>query len=471
LFGCVPRVEPRHTVKHQNHESRTLGLNTNGQHILHSLGVHKSSSHTAQAQFDDWMLEFIELVRLLQHCPLGKDYNLDLLSIARKLAGIVTDHANDQKLLVKLFVDWKQQSNQKQRGKDILASLGVEERMRWAVEALNQVAAATPGWDNLSSEEQDCLFTIAWGAKLMHTGKAEFEKLPKDEQMLVSLFLWHGCMMHKDPNTIRGGDMAMKATWAKFKLEPRPIPLKNKYEKDQAATSESDTRKPPEETYGCGRTKLTCLCGALFNHKDQSKGLHSTIRDWFEAEFGHAYVFPDTSNTRYGSHCEAAIELLVNRHHYIRFLSQLFDSKTKSGFTSIEENIYNALNDWSTLTELAVLALYSQIVSRPYMAYVRSYTGNALELGPFHERVKNHIREPTEHPEIALSSDADPAKATLLGIGWERSDVIYWILSNMDSMPHLRILFVKFLKGTLATWERFTTEFAPDGAIARATAP
>jgi hypothetical protein len=67
----------------------------------------------------------------------------------------------------------------------------------------------------------------------------------------------------------------MKAACAKLKLEPRPIPLKNKWEK--AENSESDTQKLPEETCGCGRTKLTCLCGALFNHKDPLKGLHSTI--------------------------------------------------------------------------------------------------------------------------------------------------------------------------------------------------
>jgi hypothetical protein len=154
--------------------------------------------------------------------------------------------------------------------------------------------------------------------KLTYAGKVEFEKLPEDEKMLVSLFLWHGCMMHKDLNAIRGGDAATKAAWDKFQLENKPIPLKNNWEKQKSPTSaESDPRKPPEETHGCGATKLTCLCGALFNHKDQAKGLHSTIRDWFEAEFGHAYVFPDTSNTRYGSHCKAAIELLVNRHHYI----------------------------------------------------------------------------------------------------------------------------------------------------------
>jgi hypothetical protein len=81
--------------------------------------------------------------------------------------------------------------------------------------------------------------------------------------------------LHKDLNAIHGRDIAMKAACAKLKLEPRPVPLKNKWEK--AANSESDTRKPPEETYGYSGTKLTCLCGALFNHKDPLQGLHSTI--------------------------------------------------------------------------------------------------------------------------------------------------------------------------------------------------
>jgi hypothetical protein len=431
--------------------------------------VHKTSSHTSQAQFDGFVAEFDDLIRLLRACPLGKDYAMDIVSIARKLAGMVTDHASDQKLLAKLFVDWKRSSDRAQRGEDAASELTVQERVRWAVEALDHAASTTPGWNQLSDAEKDHLFILSWAALLLRQGDKKFENLTTEEKEDADLFLWHGCMMHKDLNATRGGDAAMKGAWEKHNLEPKPIPLKNKWEK--AASASSDTRKPVEETYGCGGTKLTCLCGALFNHKDQSKGLHSTLRDWFEAEFGHAHVFPDTSNTRYGSHCEAAIELLVNRHQYVRFLGQLFDAKTKHGFTSLEENIYHALNDWSTLSELSTLALYSQTISRPYMAYVRSYEGNALDLGPFHERVLAHIRELIAHPEIALARDANPVKATLLGVGWERSDVIYWILSNMDQMPHLRILFVEFLTGALTTWERFAEEFAAGSAIAKSTGP
>jgi hypothetical protein len=118
-----------------------------------------------------------------------------------------------------------------------------------------------------------------------------------------------------------------------------------------------------------------------------------------------------------------AIELLVNCHRYIRFLSQLFDAKIKSGFISIEENIYNTLNNWSTLSELTILALYSQITSQPYIAYVRSYTKSVLNLGTSHECVMNHIHKPIEQPELALAPDASPEAAILLGMGWERSDV------------------------------------------------
>jgi hypothetical protein len=135
------------------------------------------------------------------------------------------------------------------------------------------------------------------------------------------------------------------------------------------------------------------------------------------------HVFPDTSNTCYGLHCEATIELLVKFHHYIRFLGQLLAAKTKSGFISIEENIYSTLNNWSTLSELMILALYLQITSQPYIAYVQSYTESVLNLGTFHECVMNYIHKLIEQPELALASDASTEAAILLGMGWERSDV------------------------------------------------
>jgi hypothetical protein len=357
------------------------------------MGVHLKTSHTSEVQFDGFRKEFDELVRILKACPLGQTYKLELHDIARKLAGMVTDHAADQKKLVKLFIAWKQQQDCLQRGEDISAKLSVEERMKWAVEALNEVVKTSPEYPSLPAAERDRLFTICWKALLTCAGEEAFAKLPELTKADVNNFLWHGCMMHKDLNATRGGDQRMKLAWAKHSLEPRPIPLKNKWENAASASKASEeTRKPAEERHACGGTKLTCLCGALFNHKDDDKGLHAPIQDWLETEFGYSHVFPNTSNTRYCSHCEAAIELLVNRHLYLRFLSELFHAKTKSGFTNMEQNIFDGLQDWSTLTELAVLALYAQLISKPYIAYVRGYEGNSLDLGPFHQQLKAHIR-------------------------------------------------------------------------------
>ena len=50
-----------------------------------------------------------------------------------------------------------------------------------------------------------------------------------------------------------------------------------------------------------------------------------------------------------------------------------------------------ALNDIPTRTELAVLALYAQAVSHPYMKAIRENPDtNALDLGPLNKRL-NHL--------------------------------------------------------------------------------
>jgi hypothetical protein len=461
------------SFKNQNYEARLLGMKVGGENVIRFLGVHQATSHTAQAQFDGFLGEFEELVRLLKESPLGEALDLDMTSIARKLSGMVSDHAADQKLMSTLFEDWKEAMDRRRRGEDAHGMESVAEQLHRAVEALDEAMTSVPDWSALPEAQKSALFKKSMEAMLLKMGQSKFDELSPEEQADIDLFLWHGCCMHKDLNATRGGDARMKAAWEKHQLLPRPIPLKNKWEKAAAATdaeaSTSDSRKAPEEKYSCGGTKLTCLCGALFNHKDGSKGLHRVIDDWFVLNLGHSHVFPDTSNVRYGSHCLAAIELLVNRHLYLRFLSELFNAKTKVGFTSMEQNIFDALSDWSTLTELAVLALYAQLISIPYIAYVRSYTGNALDLGPFHHDVLAHIGKLIADPELILTAGAAPEHATLFGDDWDRSDVIYWIWANMESMPHLRILWVEFLEGSLDTLERFTSEFAPGSAIDKAT--
>jgi hypothetical protein len=465
------------TVLNQTHEARSIGMKVGGKDVIRYLGAHKAASHTAQAQFDGWLSQFQVIIDILKRSPLNKRVDLTIPEIASKLKGLVTDHAADQKLLSKLLMEWKQRLNREERGRDVIDGMTLEAQTQHAVEALDEAISECEDWEKLTPEEQCVLFDASFRSFLITTGEVEHESLSPEEQANVDLFLWHGCCMHKDLNATRSGDVRMRTIYKDHPLIPSPIPLKNKWQKTSVPVatptllnSEADGAScQTEEFYACGGTKLTTLAGAIFNHKDAAKGVHKTVQDWFILEYGHAHVFPDTSNVRYCSHCQAAIELLVNRHLYIRFLNELFNAKTKVGFTSIEQNLFDGLNDWATLSELAVLALYSQLISIPYIEYVRSYTGNALDLGSFHNRLKAHISALIASPEIALGASSTPENASFLGLGWNRPDVVHWIWANLDAMPHLETLFVEFLRGALEAWERFTSEYASNSLIAKAT--
>ena len=58
----------------------------------------------------------------------------------------------------------------------------------------------------------------------------------------------------------------------------------------------------------------------------------------------------------------------------------------------MEKNLVKALNDIPTRTELAVLALYAQAVSHPYMKAMREDpTTNALDLGPLNKKIESFM--------------------------------------------------------------------------------
>jgi hypothetical protein len=83
--------------------------------------------------------------------------------------------------------------------------------------------------------------------------------------------------------------------------------------------------------------------------------------------FGDSFTFPSTFNNRYGSHCAAAACLLMHLDKFIEFLEFIRDKKKTCTFNNMENNLYKALKCNSTLTELAVLALYAQAISHPYI--------------------------------------------------------------------------------------------------------
>jgi hypothetical protein len=476
------------SIRHQQHESNiiTLALPTyaiqrspsaelaplGAQKIVQrTLGVHRTSAHTSEEQANGFISRVSACFDLLARSPIKGASRLGLEEFALKLSGAEGDHAPDAKGVVPYLVEFKKRSAVKQLGEGALDALTDTERMQAVLEALGEFLRSKDRsyWDNLTDEQHSAKLRELYQELAIQLGEELFDALDPDEQNDILFLAWTGCCMHKDMNVVKRGVEAMNSAWQKLGVDA-PIALPNKFVAKGAPISAATKQGQKELVKApCGAVRATILAGLMFNNRDDKVGFHDTYRDFFESLFGYSCVFPDTSNTRFQSHCAAAAELLVNLDAYVQFLEMIRDSKTEPSFNNIEMNLYNALHDIPTLTELAVLALRAQAIGIPYIGYVRSYPSSAVELGPFHELLKAHLQKLIEDPGLLIGNNASSATATLLGRGWDRPDVAYCIWAMVPRLPAMEAILIEYLRGELIGWEVYTSEWASDGIIANAT--
>lgn len=137
----------------------------------------------------------------------------------------------------------------------------------------------------------------------------------------------------------------------------------------------------------------------------------------------------------------------------------------------METNLWKALHCKATLAELAVLSLYAEAVSYPYMKAIRisvEKQENMLDLGPLHKRVASHIQKIINDPNILLSENPASTIGSLDGSEWQNPAFIKKVHSLQ--LSYLEDLLVAFFEGSKNTWERFTSEFARGSLIDEATA-
>ncbi|KAI0075797.1 hypothetical protein K474DRAFT_1676080 [Panus rudis PR-1116 ss-1] len=314
-------------------------------------------------------------------------------------------------------------------------------------------------WDKLSQEEQEAHAIPILHKLKVDLGETAFAELSPEDQTLIDQF---------DLNFVKGGNTALQEFWKAATYTEPPIPLPSR---DNAAVisvdAESSAGQHAVTVSQGGAVKLVQLCGLVFNHHDDKKGQQDTYRNFFEQTLSYVVRFSETSNTGFQSHCVAACELLVHLPLYIAFLDLVRDKKEKRSLNNIEKNIYQGLHDTPTLTELAVLALYAQAISHPYMRVVRGNGNwNALMLGPFHHQLMAHCETIIENPDVLLAPDASYVMGALDGAQWERPEAYYAVQRMAPTLPYLREALVAFMKGALETWRRFCREFAEDGRIA-----
>ena len=142
----------------------------------------------------------------------------------------------------------------------------------------------------------------------------------------------------------------------------------------------------------------------------------------------------------------------------------------------MEANIARALHDPLTLSELAVLTLYAQAVTKPY-THIICAPGtedlNILDMGPLHESLIRHIAFLINKPSTIFSSDPTAYMvATFDNHPWDDPNAVLSILFlyQEKKLLHIESLLVAFLKGAHNTWKHFMEEFAPSGLIATSTA-
>ncbi|EPQ51558.1 hypothetical protein GLOTRDRAFT_96296 [Gloeophyllum trabeum ATCC 11539] len=463
--------------RHINYESNFIALSTpvyttssssgptGKAHRLRTLGVHSATNRKADTQVDGWKDLFSEFQEFYDCSPLSRRHQtIEMAEIARKLKGYFSNHAAYQKKTSRGMQDWKWDESLCDLGEDALLLKDVTKLVQILADA-NAAKIATVGgmekWNLLSWDEQT---VYKW------LGEEVYAALSEEEKHKLDLYIWGGCCMHKDLNSFIGGNTRMTAWWLDNGVTP-PVLLANK---DNAAvlagrstTSDAltDTEKCALDSLTCGGVKTMDIGGAVFKNSDQKKGQG----DSYAYRFGRRY--PDTSNTRYHSHGDSACVTWAWLDDHIDFVLRMKECKANNTFTNMEKNLYNALQDPATLTEMACMVLYTQTVSEPYLKIVRgpgSEGLNQLDLGPFHEEVKTHIKMLIEDPDLVLAEDARPELATLDVADWAYPEAVHTIQQRASEMPYLRPVFVAFLSGALETWNRFTSEFK-SGEIDKAT--
>lgn len=95
--------------------------------------------------------------------------------------------------------------------------------------------------------------------------------------------------------------------------------------------------------------------------------------------------------------CDMAL-LLMQLQSFLCTISSILISlstgkikKWSGSLNHLEQNVFKGLSDGPTVSELAVLALFGQAISKPYMCQVQLATleGKSIaELGNLHNRVK-----------------------------------------------------------------------------------
>ncbi|KAF7296940.1 hypothetical protein MIND_00925800 [Mycena indigotica] len=381
--------------RHQNYQSHHIhlkvpvGYDANSQVVFAEspttrfVGVHLTTDHSTTTSHATWIRVYDDVMTTFNKSPLAKRTGtLDLRGICGRLRGMWGDHANNEKAL---------SDSMRQTKYDLLLTELGEERMKMIEDDMGELegrmqewsakkiadAGGIEKWNALPAAERAARDLATTAAMVQGLGVEELASMDEGERNLLTVWVWTGCCMHKDQNSFKGGNAAMTAHWKAIGAVG-PIPLANKDnaaavrkvlqpEKGDAPVTDEDIKKLEDIAFG--GAKLMALAGAIFHNALDKRGQGDAHELFLEFALNEECVrrFPQTNNTRFGSHGEAAVELITHLDVYRCFMEVIRIRKVNQTYTNIEKNVNAGLHDNPTLTELAVLAIYHILITAPYM--------------------------------------------------------------------------------------------------------
>lgn len=491
------------SLKHINYEAATvymkapayskLSANSSEDEIIdltvrsaRFLGVHATSSHTAEVQHNTLLDVITTMCNAYNSLPSRQKSNYKCAcveDIFLKYTGQVTDHAADQKKLFRIRVDYKARLWAKRLAEDrweLLADDEIIEIVETERRLKLEAAGGLEAWDAMAKSAQEELETKTRAVTMARLAEEGLAALPEEEQMIVRLCIWSGCASHKGMNIFKAGEKRMHGSWQ----DGDDLPAKL-FNKDNLAAI-ADLIDPGDEDdpgYGdvqrraiavtdSGGHKVTSLAGGVFNHKDKKKGQQETYRTYMEIHTGSRKPVADTSNNRYASHGDAASDLIVHHATVIKFLEHVRDVKQEMTWTNMEANVHKGLMCKSTMTELCTMSIFSVCFFHPWLRHARygevGLAVNGLDEGPWYEKAMEFLGSVIQSPEIILG-DTTYSIATLDARPWTRLDAILAVRQLAPTLPHLRRCTIAFFRGALDACATFLQEYAAEGAIDQAT--
>ncbi|EJD35852.1 hypothetical protein AURDEDRAFT_130393 [Auricularia subglabra TFB-10046 SS5] len=442
---------------------RHITVTANGAGETLCLGVTRSVDHAAETTFREWLEEFRDIEQVYNDIltPSEMEEVRDFCSdtVWSNINAMASDHAADQVSVADKVQDHWMIVGFAARGIRAMREMPPTERDR-LLSAEKQRAVQSAGgveaWLRLPAVRRQEIERELLHSLHVCLGEAEFNKLTPAQQNFIRFFVRSGCCMHKDLNAVVYGNKRMMASWAEAGL-PGPIKMHNRDNAEAAKSGESAASARADEVSQAGTVKVAWLFGTLFNSSEDKKGYVDLFRIFLQTKYTVCPWIPDTQACRFQSNYEMARFILHYRADCIVFLTQQRLGKKDRKFNNLEQNVWNALYDGPTLSELAALAFYGTAIGRPYMSEVRA-TGlvDMMNLGPLHLDVIAQCDIISQCPEIlCMPADSDGAlPGSLYGLPFDDTKLLAVLddLQKQGLLPHLEVPFL------------------PGGSIASATA-